>query len=306
MLAVTVLNFALIHLAPGDAVDALVGQMGGATPEMIAQIRADYGLDRPLVTQLLVYVGKMVTGNLGFSFHFNEPVAALIFRRVPATALLVLAALALAIPVGIALGVVSAQRPRGLTSLAVTGLSLVGYALPAFWTGIMLLLLFAYTIPLFPSFGMRTAGLRGTGVLAVAADASWHLVLPALTLASIYLAQYSRLTRASMREELQADYIRTARSKGVSEAMVVYRHALKNAVLPVVTVVGLQFGQILAGAVIVETVFSWPGLGQLAFQSILRRDHPLLLGILFFSTGMVVVVNILTDMAYRWLDPRIH
>ena len=168
----------------------------------------------------------------------------------------------------------------------------------------MLLILFSFVIPLFPSYGMQTVGLMGGG-LARAFDVLKHLVLPALTLSSIYLAFYSRMARASMMDVLGADYIRTAWSKGLNRRVVVYKHALKNAVLPVVTIAGLQFSQLIAGAVVVETVFSWPGMGQLAFEGILRRDHPLLLGILFFSTLVVVAANFLTDMSYRLLDPRI-
>ena len=305
MLAVIILNFLLIHLAPGDPVDTLIGQMGGATPEIIAQIRADYGLDKSLPEQLLTYMRKMATGNMGFSFHFNEPVTTLIFQRVPATLLLVLSAFLIAIALGTLLGIISAQKPSGLLNHFVTFFSLAGYSSPVFWTGIMLLILFAHIIPLFPSFGMRTAGLQGATLIDNLFDMLNHLVLPCISLASIYLAQYSRLARASMLDVLGSDYIRTARSKGLSEAVVVYQHALKNALLPVVTMVGLQFSQLLAGAVVVETVFSWPGMGQLAFQSILRRDHPLLLGILFFSAMIVVIANILTDLSYRLLDPRI-
>ena len=168
----------------------------------------------------------------------------------------------------------------------------------------MLLILFSYLVPLFPAFGMSEVGTTGTA-LDHFLDVLHHLVLPALTLASIYLAVYSRMARASMMDVLGSDYIRTARSKGLSERVIIYKHALKNAVLPVVTMAGLQFSQLIAGAVVVETVFSWPGMGQLAFEAILRRDHPLLLGILFFSTLIVIVINLLTDMSYRLLDPRI-
>jgi peptide/nickel transport system permease protein len=166
------------------------------------------------------------------------------------------------------------------------------------------LIAFSYYFPIFPAFGMETVGFRGS-TLAGIWDVFRHLILPAITLASIYLAVYSRLARASMLDVLGSDYIRTARSKGLSERVVVYKHALKNALLPVVTMAGLQFARLIAGAVVVETVFSWPGIGQLAFNSILRRDHPLLLGILFLSTLMVVIANLLTDFIYRILDPRI-
>ncbi|GIX46717.1 MAG: ABC transporter permease [Candidatus Tectimicrobiota bacterium] len=305
LLAVLVLNFLLIQLAPGDPADTIAGEMGGATPQLLAQIRAAYGLDRSLPVQLLTYLGRALRGDLGYSFFFNAPVTALIWQRMPATVLLVVTALCLAVTLGTALGVLAACFPRGLLSHAVTVLSLVGYAAPAFWLGIMLLLLFAGAVPLFPVSGMRTIGQAG-GLLATAADVAHHLVLPAVTLGIIFMAVYSRLARAAMLEVLGADYVRTARAKGLPECLVIAKHALRNALIPVVTVVGLQFSQLFAGAVLVETVFNWPGLGRLAFESILRRDHPVLLGILVFSTLLVIVANLLTDVAYRGIDPRIR
>jgi len=304
LLAVLVLNFLLIHFAPGDPVQTIVGEMGGATPEIIAQIRTEYGLDKSLPGQLLTYIRRAAGGNLGKSFHYNEPVTKLILQRVWGTLLLTLSALVIAILIGTILGVLSAQKPRGVFNQFVTVFSLIGYSAPVFWTGIMLLILLAYLFPIFPSFGMQTVGFRGS-VWQHTWDVLKHLVLPAFTLASVYLALFSRLARASMLDVLVSDYIRTARAKGLSEGVVVYQHALKNALIPVVTMAGLQFSRVLAGAVVVETVFSWPGMGLLAFESILRRDHTLLLGILFFSTFIVVIINILTDMSYRLLDPRI-
>ena len=304
LLAVITLNFILVHMAPGDAVTAMIGDMGGATPELIAKLRAEYGLDQNLITQLFRYIAKMVRGDLGISFTHNLPVMDLILDHLPATILLVTTAFFLAITIGTVLGIIAAQKPKSLFNHFVTVLSLTGYAAPVFWTGLMMLIAFSYFFPIFPAFGMQTAGFKGTTLEGVF-DVIKHLILPAVTLASIYVAVYSRLARASMLDVLGSDYIRTARSKGLSQRVVVYKHALKNALLPVVTMAGLQFSQLIAGAVVVETVFSWPGIGQLAFNSILRRDHPLLLGILFLSTLMVVVANLITDFAYRILDPRI-
>ena len=304
LLAVIVLNFVLVHLAPGDAVTAMIGDMGGATPELIAELRVEYGLDQNLPTQLFKYIAKMVRGDLGISFTHNLPGIDLILEHLPATILLVMTAFFMAILIGTVLGIIAAQRPNSLFNHLITVISLSGYAAPVFWTGLMLLISFSYYFPIFPSFGMETVGFRGT-FLEKTFDILKHLVLPAVTLASIYVAVYSRLARASMLDVLGSEYIRTARSKGLSEKVVVYKHALKNALLPVVTMAGLQFAQLIAGAVVVETVFSWPGIGQLAFNSILRRDQPLLLGILFLSTIMVVVTNLITDFTYRILDPRI-
>ncbi|MEN8659020.1 MAG: ABC transporter permease [Marivita sp.] len=304
LLAVLVLNFALIHAAPGDPVEALVGEMGGATPEVIADLRAQFGLDQPLYIQIGTYLGRVLQGDLGHSLYYDQPVTQLIADRIGPTILLVVTALFSAIVIGTMLGVFSAQNRRSVLSHLVTVIALAGFSAPVFWVGIMLILLLSVSIPLLPISGMTDSGGAATG-LAHALDVAHHLVLPALTLALIYLAFYSRLSRASMLEVLGSDYVRTARAKGLSRRQVIYKHALRNAVLPVVTFAGLQFGQVISGAVLVETVFAWPGLGTLAFDSILRRDTPTLLGILFFSALMVVVMNLLTDIVYRRIDPRI-
>lgn len=304
VLAVIVLNFLLIHIAPGDPADTIAGAMGGATKEVLAQIRATYGLNRPLSVQLWVYLMHVLHGDLGHSYYFNAPVLSLILERLPATLLLVITSLIASLGLGTLLGVVAARRPNGILSGSVTVLSLVGYAAPVFWTGLMLVLVFASWLPIFPVSGMHDVSAQ-FGFWGNIGDVARHLVLPAVTLTIIYLAVYSRLSRASMMEALQADYVRTARAKGLGEGRVVYKHALRNAVLPVITVAGLQSGQLIAGAVLVETVFNWPGMGRLAFDSILRRDYPTILGILLFSAIMVIVANILTDLAYRVVDPRL-
>jgi peptide/nickel transport system permease protein len=211
----------------------------------------------------------------------------------------------LAVYLGTFLGVVASKKPTGYLSHFVTILSLLGYSAPVFWTGMMLLILFASWLPILPVSGMYNVALEG-GRLARTLDILHHLILPMLTLGIIYLAQYSRLARASMLDVLGSDYIRTARAKGVSERMIIYKHALKNAILPIVTMAGLQMSYLFSGAILVETVFNWPGLGRLAFESILRRDHPTILGILFFSTFIVIIANLLTDLSYRLIDPRIH
>lgn len=305
LLAVLVLNFLLLHLAPGDPADVIAGEMGGATEEMLAEIRAAYGLDQPFHVQLGTYIGKVLQGDLGYSFYFDRPVTELILDRLGPTILLVVSSLLLAIFVGTLLGVMAARRPNGLLSHLVTVLALIGYALPVFWTGIMLVILFASVFPIFPVSGMRDMVADTSSVFGYMLDVLHHLALPVLTLSTIYLAFYSRLSRASMLDVLGADYIRTARAKGLNENVVLFKHALRNAVLPVITFAGLQFSGLFSGAVLVETVFSWPGLGSLAYDSILRRDSPTLLGILFFSALIVVTVNLLTDLAYRVVDPRI-
>ena len=305
LLAVLVLNFALMYLAPGDIADTIAGDMGGANAEVMAEIRRSYGLDRPVWEQLVSYLWNVVQLDLGYSYFFNTPVVSLLAERVPATLLLVVSAQILAIFVGVLLGVVAARQPNGLTSHAVTLLALFGFSAPVFWTGIMLLIAFSLLVPLFPVAGMQDVTIDG-GAWVKMVDVAHHLVLPTITLASIFLALYSRLCRASMLEVLGSDYIRTARAKGLPERQVVVKHALKNALNPVVTLAGLQFSAVVSGAVLVETVFSWPGLGTLALQSIIARDTPTILGILFFSSLVVVVANLLTDLVLRLIDPRIR
>ncbi|AOY94598.1 ABC transporter permease [Cupriavidus sp. USMAA2-4] len=305
VLAVIVLNFLLLSAAPGDVADVIAAQSGGGTAEQVAALRSQLGLDAGLGHRLTAYVGNVLHGQLGDSLFFHQPVLQLILERVPNTLMLVLPALLLAVVAGTLLGTVSAHRPRGALSAAVTFISLAGFAAPVFWSGMMLLIVFAYWLPLFPASGMYTMGERGQGWVLVL-DVLHHLVLPVLSLSMIYLAQYSRQARATMLDVLGADYIRTARAKGMSEGVVVYRHALKNTLLPIVTLAGLQFSHAMAGAVLVETVFNWPGLGRLASDAVLNRDYPLMLGILLMSGLLVVAANILTDWLYSLLDPRIR
>ena len=306
VLAVLAVNFVLIHAAPGDPAQVIAGEMGGADEAAMASIRKAYGLDRPLTTQFVTYIGKSLHGDLGQSYTFNQPVSGLILDRLGPTVLLVMTALLCAVLLGTLLGVWAARRPDSVVSGVVTVLSLVGYSMPVFWTGILLVILFGKVWPIMPIAGMHDVRLVGATAWASLLDVLHHLVLPALTLTLIYVAQYSRLARASMLEILGADYIRTARAKGLSDGVVTFKHALRNALMPIVTVVGLQFGNLISGAVLVETVFSWPGLGTLALEAILGRDYPTLLGVLTFSALLVIAANLLTDLSYRWIDPRLR
>ena len=306
VLAVLALNFTLIHAAPGDPALVIAGEMGGADEEAMASIRKTYGLDRPLIEQFATYIGKSLRGDLGQSYTYSRPVAELILDRLGPTVLLVMTALLSAIVLGTLLGVLASRKPDSVGSGAVTVLSLVGYSMPVFWTGILLVILFGKVWPVMPIAGMRDVRAMGGGGWADILDVAHHLVLPAVTLGIIYLAQYSRLARASMLEVLGSDYIRTARAKGLSDGVVTFKHALRNALMPLVTIAGLQFGNLISGAVLVETVFSWPGLGTLALDAILGRDYPTLLGVLTFSALLVIVANLLTDLSYRWIDPRLR
>jgi peptide/nickel transport system permease protein len=306
LIAVVVLNFTLITIAPGDVADAIAGDMGGADASVLVEIRQRYGLDQPFMSQLWRYLSSVAVMDLGYSYFYNTPVTELILQRLPATLLLIFSSQILAISVGVLLGVMAARKPNSLVNLCVTFLSLLGFAAPVFWTGILLIILFVSVYPVFPVGGMMNAALIDASFFEQSINIAYHLVLPMVTLASIYLALYSRLTRASMQEVLGSDYIRTARAKGLRENKVFYKHALKNSLGPLVTVAGLQFSAVMSGAVVVEAVFNWPGLGTLALQAILARDTPTIMGILFFSSLVVIVVNIITDLVLRMIDPRIR
>jgi len=306
LVAVIFVGFTLLHLAPGDAAEVINQFSGGGDEAFIEQIRVDRGLDRPYHEQLVDYTLGVFRGDLGDSYQYQTPVADHVMDRLWPTMLLTGTALLIAIFAGTLLGIFAARRPRKLRSHFVTAVSLFGFSAPVFWTGIMLLLTFSLWIPILPTQGMRSLVLDNDGWLNRQWDVFQHLVLPAFTLGFLYLAQYSRIARASMLEVLGSDYVRTARAKGLRERVVIYKHALRNAVIPVVTIAGLQFSQLLSGAVLVEVVFNWPGMGTLAFEAVLVRDAPILLGVLIVSTMVVIVVNLLTDLSYRLIDPRIR
>ena len=305
LLAVVVVVFFLIQIAPGDAALYLAGDQGVGDAEFLAQVRAEYGLDHPLLVQLGTYVGNVAQLDLGDSIYFNEPVLGLIVERLFATVLLAGTSLLFAVGLGVAIGVYTARRPESSMSSAATVSSLVGFSTPVFYSAIMFIVLFAAKWSLLPVGGIEDVRYEGNWV-GENIDLLQHLILPALSLGIIYLAIYSRLARASMLEVLESDYIRTARAKGARERVVVYKHALRNAVIPVVTAAGLQVGNLLSGALLVEVVFAWPGVGRLAVDSIFRRDSPTLLGIMIFSSAMVILANLLTDLVYRIIDPRIR
>ena len=304
VLAIATMNFVLLHLAPGDAADIIAGQSGHATPEFVAALRQEFGLDRPLYQQYVVFVAKLLSLDLGYSFVQQSTVASLIIDRLPATLLLMITAMVLAIGLGVVLGVTAARNRGSWTDSIVSIAALVVYATPVFWLGLMLIVLFSIVLGILPSGGMSDIREQNTG-FAYVLDVLQHLILPATTLALFYVAIYTRLMRSSMLEVYSLDFIVTARAKGVSERSVAWRHAARNAILPVVTLAGLQFGHLLGGSILVETVFGWPGLGRLLFDSLLQRDLNLLLGILFVSSGVVVLANLVADLAYGFLDPRI-
>jgi peptide/nickel transport system permease protein len=289
VLAVALLTSVLIHLVPGDPVELMLGE--SATAGDRAALRASLGLDRPPAEQVLAQLARLARLDLGESLHSRRPVAQLVAERLPATLELAVAALAVAVALALPLGVLAARRRGGAADGAAMGLALLGLSVPSFWLGPLLILVFSVVLGWTPVSGRE--GLSS-------------LVLPALTLGTGMAAVLARMLRGSLLETLSEDYVRTARAKGVPEGTVVRRHALRNAALPVVTVFGMQAGALLAGAVITETVFAWPGIGSLLVEAIQRRDYPVVQGcVLLISTGYVLV-NALTDLAYAWLDPRVR
>jgi peptide/nickel transport system permease protein len=303
--AIIVANFLLVHAAPGDPASVMAGEAGAADPQFLAQLRAQFGLDQPLSTQLWIYVSHVAQGDLGVSYRQQRPVAGLILERLAATLLLTGTAFVLAIVGGITLGALAARRVRHTSDSLITVLALGFYATPTFWVGLMLVLVFSVWLDWLPSFGMKTVGADLTGGAALL-DTARYLVLPGLTLGLFYMAVYARLTRAAMLEVASQDFVRTARAKGVPEGGVQRRHVLRNALLPVITVAGIQAGQLIGGAILVETVFAWPGIGRLAFDALLARDYQILLGVFLATSVLVLVFNLITDLLYAWIDPRVE
>lgn len=304
LLLILVGLFLLLQLAPGDTVDALVAQMGGGDAAMIEQLRRHYGLDLPVAVRLGNYLWRLVTFDLGHSAVYSKPVAEVILERLPATLLLMVSALSLAFAAGMALGVIAARRVNKWPDTAISTLGLVFYATPSFWFGLMGIVVFAVRLAWLPPGGFETIGAGYSGIARVL-DIARHLLLPTVTLALIFLAIYLRIMRAAMLEVLTLDFVRTARAKGLDETGVVVRHVLRNALLPMVTLIGLQAGAMLGGSVVVESVFALPGLGRLAYDSVVQRDLNTLLGIVLVSALLVIVINFIVDLAYARLDPRI-
>lgn len=300
---IIVLNFVLIHSAPGDPLDIMTGQME-TTEEYLAQLRAAYGLDQPLPTQLWIYLTKVMQGDLGYSLRFREDVTTLILSRLPATLLLMGTALVVSSVFGVLLGVIAARRPYSMTDNTVTLIALAGYSMPVFWLGQILLLIFALKLAWFPVQGMYSLRAPAEGWGRVL-DLLRHLALPALTYSIYHLTLIYRLTRVKMQETLALDYITTARAKGLTAGRVAWGHALPNAMMPIVTVIGLNFGFMLAGSVLTETVFAWPGTGRLLYEAIMARDYQVLLGLFTVLSIMVILANVLTDVIYALLDPRV-
>ena len=304
VLGIIVLDFFFLQLMPGDAADVMATEAGSATEESMAALRHQFGLDLPLLRQLLNFLNHLAHGSLGFSPRFNTTVMDLILQRLPGTLLLMITALGFALLLGIVLGSVMAawvgKWPDRLLSVVV----LLLYSMPGFWVGLMAIVLFSVKLGWLPNDGNETIGANLTG-FAFLADRLVHLILPALALASFFVAVYARLVRTSMLEAQRQDFMRTAHAKGLSPLLIQLRHALRNALIPVTTVAGMHLGNLLGGAVVVETLFGWPGMGRLALEAVLARDFSVLLGVLLLSSLLVIVANVLIDLLHAWLDPRI-
>lgn len=298
LLAISLLTFILVHLAPGDPIATQFGMnMKRLEPERIEAIREELGLNDPLAVQYLRYLGNLLKGDMGQSLTTKKPVLDEITDRLPATIQLTLAAMFISLLLAIPLGILSAvKRGSFVDKLGMSG-ALLGVSMPSFWVGIMLMLLFSLQLGWLPSSG------RGDGTTVGSIKA---LILPALTLGMALMGLTTRLMRSSMLEVLGQDYMRTARSKGLRSFVVLNRHGLRNALIPVVTIVGLQFASLLGGAVIVETIFAWPGIGRLAVNAIWRRDYPVIMGTVLVFAIVFILMNLLVDLVYTLIDPRIN
>ncbi|OZI37853.1 ABC transporter permease [Bordetella genomosp. 10] len=296
--------FLLLQLAPGDTVDALVAQMGGGDATLIAQLREQYHLNDSVSMRLGDYLWRLVHLDLGHSAIYGKPVAVVIAERLPTTLLLMGSALSLAFAFGTVLGLLAARRVNRWPDTLISILGLIFYATPSFWFGLMGIFVFAVWLDWLPAGGYSSIDAQLSGMARVL-DIAWHLILPTVTLALIFMAIYLRVMRAAMLEVSTQDYVRTARAKGVGETAVVVRHILRNSLLPMVTLIGLQAGTMLGGSVVVESVFALPGLGHLAYDAVVQRDLNTLLGIVFVSALLVIAINFIVDLLYTRLDPRI-
>ncbi|WP_165923616.1 ABC transporter permease [Bosea sp. BK604] len=296
--------FMMVHLAPGNPLNFITGD-ADLSDAQLAELKRAYGLDQSLGVQYYLYVSKILTGDFGMSYRYQESVASLIIDRLPATLILMVPAMILFISIGILLGVLAARYPNSRAGLVLSGIGLFGWSVPVFWLGQLLVIVFALKLGLFPTQGMLNLRNPTEGWGKVL-DIALHLALPALALGMRFVALSMRMTRSSMMQVLRLDYMTTARAKGLSERAMLSTHALPNALLPVITIVGMDFGTMLTGSVLVEVVFAWPGMGRLLYDGVMARDYPLITGIILCATVAVILVNLVTDILYALIDPRIR
>ncbi len=302
LLGITIVAFTIQHVAPGDPAWAILGpQLDRLRPEQVAQIRVAWGVDQPVHIQYLKWLGNLLRGNFGRSFADGRPVLTVIMERVPATLFLTGSSLLLALIVSIPAGAISALKQYSLFDQVATTLTLLFYSLPTFWMALLLILCFAVELGWLPSAGMRTFG-ADQGPL----DLVRHLILPCVALATHRTAHLVRYTRSQMLEVLHEDYVRTAKAKGLPKRMVVIRHVLRNALLPLITILGLSLQELFGGTIIVETIFAWPGIGRLGYEAALGRNYTVLMGTTIIAGSLIIIGNLLADIMYAWADPRIR
>jgi len=317
LIGVSIISFSLIYFAPGDPARAIAGEH--ASQQLINAIREKYGLDKPLYVQYAIWFKNVLQGDLGYSIISHEYVTKEIMERFPNTFELSIMAMLFAIAIGIIAGIISASKQYSVFDYASMGIALFGVSMPVFWLGIMLMMIFGVYLRWLPIGGridpfvsfQKVTGFYIldsiiTGNFSALANVIRHLILPSIALGTIPMATIARVTRSSMLEVLRQDFIRTERAKGLSERVVIYKHAVRNAMIPVVTVIGLNFGLLLAGAILTETVFSWPGIGRYVVQGVYARDYPVVQGCILFFAFIFVIVNLVTDIIYLYIDPRIH
>lgn len=305
VLLIVTLNFFLLRLAPGDMAEVMAGESGMVSMDYVAQLRQSFGTDQSVVSQYAGYLGKVLHLDLGWSFRNGQPVATLILERLASTGFLMMTALIIAILFGCALGMVTGLTRHRFIDLFISAAATIGFAAPLFWLGLMLIVLFSVTLAWLPTGGMSTLGSSATGIARLL-DIARHMIMPTLCLAIYYMAIYTRLMRASVLDVIGHDFVRTARAKGASRLRTAWHHILPNSLLSMVTLTGLQLGALFSGSITIETVFAWPGLGQLALSAVASRDLNLLLGILLVSSIFILLVNLLTDLSYALLDPRVE
>ena len=303
LVMILLVTFMVIHLAPGDPAGSLLGEY--ATQENIESVERQFGLDKPMWSQFATYAGSMATGDFGNSFAYGRPVTTIIGEHLPATLLLAGTALVLSVIVGILIGALAARRPSGPMDLGITSAALLGYAIPGFWLGQLAILYFAIHRQWFPAVGMEDTRIAYTGFDHVV-DVAHHLFLPVLVLAASEIALVARLTRTGLIQQMAEGYVRTAQSKGLPRRDVLARQAFPNAALPLITVIGSRVGFLFSGAVVIETVFSWPGIGSLLVSAVNTGDRPLALGLVFMVAVSVLLANLVTDLVYARIDPRIR
>lgn len=305
LLLIAVMNFLLVRAAPGDPAMVMAGEAGATDEQYLQQLRERFDLDKPLPQQLLTYLGRLAQGDLGLSYRQQLPVLDLIVERLPATLLLTGAAFVLSLAFGVTLGVWASTRVGTWQDSAISLFSTLFYATPLYWLALLAVLVFSIWLPWLPAFGYETVG-GGFSGWRRALDIAHHMVLPTLVLATFFMAVYARMTRAAMLEAAGQDFVKTARAKGLSAGRILRAHVLRNALLPVVTLAGLQAGAMVGGAVIIETVFAWPGIGRLLFDALGQRDYSLLLGTFLVTAALAVLFNVITDLVYTVVDPRIE